>query len=364
MFLKNCWYVAAWPDEAKAQGFLHRRILGEPVLIYRTGGGDPVAMLDRCPHRLVPLSLGEREGDNMVCGYHGMRFGPDGRCNLIPGQDRIPDNAINTVYPLVERHGMLWIWMGDADLADSALIPNVPWPGLSNWASACGYTHMKADYRLLTDNLLDLSHENFIHKNTIGNEDEESIADYPVAVSVVDNRVVRAHRDMPDIYPPPFFKLVTGREDRIDRWQTAIWTVPSINMTDVGVKPSGADFTQSMATRVLHLLTPETKTSSHYFWAGCRSYRLREEELTKGMAEALARTFNEDKEMLERQQEQILEAGKAVPQVALKVDDAPLRARRLLDRMIKLEAETQNAVVATGQSVVPDVEARVPVTHL
>lgn len=362
MFLMNSWYAAGWPNELDANsGVVTRRILDRPILMFRSAAGNPVAFLDRCPHRLVPLSAGRRIGDQIRCGYHGMVFGESGQCVHIPGQEKIPPNAAATTFPLVEQHGILWIWLGDTKAADPDLIPFVPWPALPNWAASPGYTHVAADYRLLTDNLLDLSHENYIHQGTIGNDEEETIADFPVQTSVTESRVVRAHREMPDIAPPPFFRILTGSDGRIDRWQTAIWTAPSINMTDVGARPCGAAADQTFVSRILHLLTPETETSTHYFWCHNRNFRQDDAELTARVIEAHQKTFDEDREMCELQQRELTETGLTVPQMALRVDDAPLRARRILASLIRDEKEGAATVLPKMQSLIPDPEALQPV---
>lgn len=361
MFLKNSWYVAAWPEELDGGGVLARRILGKPVLMMRTGAGVPAAFLDRCPHRLVPLSAGQRIGDTIRCGYHGMTFGTDGRCVHIPGQEKIPANAVATVFPMAERHGFVWIWMGDAALADPELIPDIPWPALPHWAASNGYTHVAADYRLLTDNLLDLSHENYIHQGTIGNQEEESIAEFPAKVSVDGLRVL-AHREMPNIVPPPFFQLMTGSQDRIDRWQTAIWTAPSLNMTDVGARPTAGAREETLVSRVLHLLTPESETSTHYFWSHNRNFRQDDAELTARIVEAHRRTFDEDKDMVELQQRELSDSGLSVPQMALRVDDAPLRARRILSALIRQQEEGVTELLHRHQRLIADPEALEPVT--
>jgi len=361
MFLKNSWYVAAWPRELDDGRVLSRRILDRPVLLYRTQAGDPVAMLDRCPHRLVPLSSGERIGDEIRCGYHGMRFAADGRCVHIPGQDRIPSNAVASTYPVIQRQGMVWIWMGEPALADVELVPDIPWPALPHWTASSGYTHVAADYRLITDNLLDLSHENYIHQGTIGNVEEETIADYPLRVSV-DGLRVFAHRDMQDIVPPPFFRLMTGSDARIDRWQTAIWTAPSINMTDVGARPTHETREHTLVSRVLHLLTPETEKSTHYFWSHNRNFRQDDEELTTRIVEAHRRTFDEDKAMLELQQRELDDSGLSVPQMALRVDDAPLRARRILTSLVRQQDSGVTDLLPKHQQLIPDPDALEPIS--
>jgi phenylpropionate dioxygenase-like ring-hydroxylating dioxygenase large terminal subunit len=352
MFLRNCWYVAASLDELEPAKVVARRILDKPVLLYRTGSGVYTALADRCPHRQVPLSAGSRVGDDIRCGYHGLSFGPDGRCNHIPGQVQIPATLSVATYPVESRYRYLWIWMGDAP-ADPALIPLVSWPTREGWAFAGGYTWFGADYRLLTDNLLDLSHENYIHGGTIGNEDEETIAMFPTRV-ISEDHIVRVAREMPDISPPPFFRMMTDSDSRIDRWQTAIWTAPSVNITDVGARVAGSTTGPANMSRVLHLLTPETDTTTHYFWSQSRNSRTDDQELTDAIRDALRRTFDEDKEMLEIQQTALTETGARVPGVALKVDDGPLRARRFLSGLIKREQESGGVVIEPSRPIFED----------
>jgi len=115
MFLRNYWYVAAADTEVGRTPFA-RTILGEPVVFYRTEQGVAVALEDRCAHRHLPLSMGKLVGDELQCHYHGLRFGTDGRCTRIPGQEQIPRAAKVKTYPVVERYHWIWIWMGDAAL--------------------------------------------------------------------------------------------------------------------------------------------------------------------------------------------------------------------------------------------------------
>ena len=167
---------------------------------------------------------------------------------------------------------------------------------------------------------------------------------------------------MPNIAPPPFFKILAGSDARIDRWQTAIWTAPSINMTDVGARPAEKPHERPLVSRVLHLLTPETERSTHYFWAHNRNFRQDDGELTKQIIAAHQRTFDEDKEMIELQQRELEESGLSVPKFALRVDDAPLRARRILSALIREEAEGAENGIAKAQRLIPDPDALTPVT--
>lgn len=339
MWLKNTWYIAGFEPELE-QALVARRILDMPVVMFRTSTGEITALEDICPHRLMPLSCGKRMGDELQCGYHGMRFSAAGKCVAVPGQQQPPATATVRRFPLIARYGFLWVWMGDAALADAGNIPDLHWNDDPGWTPSRGYKMVHADYRLLNDNLLDLGHENYVHGKSIGNDEEESIADFPLKVTVEEGRIVRAHREMPNILPPPFFAMMLGTKERINRWQTAINLVPSINMTDVGAYLSGQPREEACVNHVLHLLTPETETSTHYFWSITRNYRLGEPDLTEALRASVSATFDEDKIVLEQQQQQITRLKATVPRVATKLDEAPMRARRLLDEWLKKESET------------------------
>ena len=354
MWLKNTWYVAAFEHELDEQ-MVARRLLDHPIVMFRASSGEISALDDACPHRLIPLSCGKRVGDTLQCGYHGMKFDASGRCVEIPGQTNIPSTACVKRYPCIARHGYVWIWLGDTQSADERLIPDLHWRSDPGWVSASGYHHFAAHYGLVNDNLLDLSHESYIHTRTIGNEEEETIANYLAKVTVEEDCLVRSHREMENIEPPPFFSAILQHDGPIDRWQTAIHLVPSLNITDAGAYPTGTDKTKAYVQHVLHLLTPETAASTHYFWSNMRNFRLADDALTHKIREAVTATFNEDKDIIEQQQRQ-LEALKLVPpKVAIRLDEAPMRARRLLDQHIRREADDPHAVIAPPSHLLRDV---------
>ena len=328
MFMTDCWQVAGYASEV-THSLLPRTIAGKPVVLYRTSAGETVAMEDRCPHRLVPLSLGCLDGDVVQCGYHGMRFAPSGECVAIPGPRIVPAKARVRISPTVEKHRFVWIWMGEADRADPALIPDFHWMDDAEWAVAEGYHHVNANYRLLVDNLLDLSHETFVHPETIGNG---AVADSPVSVSILDKKVVRAHRDMKDAEPPPQFVALAGFDERIDRWHTTLYTPPGCCVIEVGAVPAGTnDPARGFEARILNLITPETERSSHYFWGHARNIRLDEPQLTDVIRGSIVTTFDQDKHVLEAQQLACEREGTFDPQLVLGVDAGPVQGRRLLN---------------------------------
>lgn len=346
MWPKNCWYVAGFADEV-GEGFVARTFLNQAVLIWRDAQSNLVALEDRCAHRLVPLSTGKLVNGHIECGYHGLRFDGSGACVFAPGQPTLPKAANVKSFPVAEQHALLWIWLGLSELADENLIPDLHWMDSPDWDVSKGYHHFKCDYRLINDNLLDLSHETYIHKHTIGND---SVADSPVVSKVVDGKIVRAHREMPDIEAPPFFAMAMGRQSQINRWQIAIYMAPGFNMTEAGFHPVDTDRNSAFIHRPLHLITPETNHTSHYFWGVPRNFRLGDSEVTAKIKSAVSDTFDEDREILELQDKRLQAEGMPrIPQMAINVDVAPVQGRRLLAAMIKREEDDPKAVHPPGE---------------
>lgn len=173
-FLKNTWYVAGWASEFDPSAPRGLTVAGEPVVFYRTRTQRLVALADRCAHRWAPLSLGRVEGDDLRCMYHGVKFSPAGQCVEVPGQDRIAKSLCVRSYPVVERHRLVWIWMGEAARADPNLIADLSLLDQPGRRLKCGSLDYKAHYSLVSDNLLDLSHFGFLHQNTLGRTLEAS----------------------------------------------------------------------------------------------------------------------------------------------------------------------------------------------
>jgi phenylpropionate dioxygenase-like ring-hydroxylating dioxygenase large terminal subunit len=132
MFLTNYWYVIAWDYEVKQQPFA-RTVCGEAIVLYRRPDRGLVALEDCCPHRMLPLSKGRVKGDLIVCGYHGIELDGSGRCVHMPNMEKVPANVRVRTYPVAERHRFVWVWIGDAALADQARIPDLRWCSCDRW---------------------------------------------------------------------------------------------------------------------------------------------------------------------------------------------------------------------------------------
>ena len=335
-FPLDAWYAAAYDVEVRRE-LLARTICGKKIVLFRRQDGAAAALADACWHRLLPLSKGRLEGDELVCGYHGIAYDPRGRCTFMPSQETINPSASVRAYPVVERHRFIWIWPGDPALADPAKIPDMHWNHDPSWAGDGKLIPVKCDYRLVVDNLMDLTHETFVHGSSIGNR---AVAEAPFDVTH-SGRFATVTRWMRDVDPPPFWAAQLGKPGKVDRWQIIRFEAPCTVVIDVGVAPAGpgapeGDRSQGVNGHVLNTITPETDGTCLYFWAFARNYRLEEQRLTHELREGVARIFREDETILEAQQSALDEHPDHVF-YNLNIDAGAMWARRLIDRMIAAE---------------------------
>ena len=336
-FLRNQWYVACWDSELDRTP-LARIICGEPVVLYRRLNRDPVALRDACPHRLLPLSLGFKEGDNIRCRYHGLLVDNEGQAVELPVRSEKTHKSICTQsFPVLERHRFIWIWIGEKSKADEKLIPNF-WPcSHPQWTFDGGYYHIKCDYRLVIDNLMDLTHETYVHQGSIG---QREILGAPIETKTEGNGVITS-RWMEGIDAPPFWRNALKKQGLVDRWQICHFLPPSSVIIDVGVAPVAAGATlqshdQGVRGFVIDALTPESQHTSHYFWGMARNFDVADLGFTARFKKQQGGVFMEDVVVLEAQQQSIL----ANPHLALKafsIDSGGVRARLIIDRMLRAQ---------------------------
>ncbi|MDE3044633.1 MAG: aromatic ring-hydroxylating dioxygenase subunit alpha [Acidobacteriota bacterium] len=332
MFLRHAWYVAALSSELSEQP-LARTILGEHVAMYRDSTGRVVALADTCPHRGYPLSLGRLVDDQLVCGYHGFTFDCDGVCVSVPGQDRIPSKLAVRTYPLVEQGAWVWIWMSREE-PDYARLPETPWliDG-EEWSVVTGAAKIDAHVGLLVDNLLDLSHETFLHQGSIGTPE---VATTPIEVeSDEEAKVVNVYRHMSDVECPPFYANTTGLRGRIDRWQDIEYFAPSFYKLNSRVAPVGQPplpdgrDDHAFHMKIFYGLTPSTETSVWDFWALSRDFALGDAEVSNFLEKMQANVVQEDVDALNVLQRRAND-GQEITEVSIKIDRGGLSARRML----------------------------------
>ncbi|WP_269506980.1 aromatic ring-hydroxylating dioxygenase subunit alpha [Burkholderia sp. IMCC1007] len=343
-YLLNTWYMAAWDSELEKGALLARRLLDQPVVMFRDAANVPHALYDRCPHRFAPLSCGRLLADKgaVQCGYHGLEFDGAGQCVHNPhGDGRIPAAATVRSYPLVERYSVLWIWMGDPARADPASIPDFSCMDPERWYVGKAYLRPRANYRLEVDNILDLSHIEFLHPDSLGS-DSVKHAQTEVRQDGADVWSLRFIRNevLPDAACDQFG---VPRGLHVDRWLDVRWSAPSNLLLLGGATPAGRPRSESVGLLFNnpHLFTPETQSTSHYWFSMCvpKDGGARGEQIAASVVESFAATFDrEDTPMLERQQASI---GKqdfwSLKPVLLVGDAAAVRVRRLLDKQIEAE---------------------------
>jgi vanillate O-demethylase monooxygenase subunit len=339
MFAKNAWYVACTPDEI-AERPLGRTVCNEKIVFYR-GAQGVAAVEDFCPHRGAPLSLGRVCDGQLVCGYHGLAMGCDGKAVSMPGQ-RVQGFPRIRAYPVVEKYGFVWVWPGDASLADEGAIPHLEWAVSPEWAYGGGLYHIACDYRLMVDNLMDLTHETYVHTTSIG---QKEIDETPVTTKVEGDHV-SCSRFMQGVSAPPFWQAnlrAHGLPDDqpVDRWQVCHFHAPSHVMIEVGVALAGrggkdADLKDKVAAIVVDFLTPETETSMWYFWGMARHFQPQDQALTAQIRAGQGQVFAEDTAVLEAQQRNLLaHPGRRL--LMLNIDAGGVQARRIIDRLVAKE---------------------------
>jgi vanillate O-demethylase monooxygenase subunit len=339
-FPRNAWYAAAWDVELKHE-LLARKLCGENLVLYRRADGRPVALQDACWHRMLPLSEGKLVDDDVACGYHGLIYNSQGRCVFMPSQETINPAACVKSYPIVERHRFAWVWMGDPALADPDRVPDLHWNADPEWAGDGETIHALCNYKLVVDNLMDLTHETFVHGGSIGNR---SVAEAPFDITHGDDWA-RVTRWMLDIDPPPFWAKQLGKPGRVDRWQVINFQPPATIAIDVGVAPAGTgapegDRSQGVNGFVLNTITPETDRTCHYFWAFARNYRLDDQAVTTELLNGVHGIFAED-EVIFAAQQRAMDENPSRVFYNLNIDGGAMWARRLIDAMVAAERETE-----------------------
>ena len=298
-------------------------------------------MEDRCCHRAAPLSLGRKEGDAIRCMYHGLKFGPDGRCIEVPGMVKVPPNACVRTYPVVEKSNWLWIWMGDPEKADTSLICDAIGPGDPNWKIKASQIRINTDYRLEIANLADLSHVTWVHSNTFGGNDawsnirpDHKVLERGLETSYVMRRV-----------PAPIFAKHLFPVDALFDLQVCVqMSVPCNFLLRFAVFEAAPEESGQITGRLIldtfsaQAVTPRDEGSVDYYFSWGASNETYFPGITDLMQEANVKAFYEDKRILEAQTIRYRET-KDRPLVDISHDAGPGKMLWVLDRLLKQEGE-------------------------
>jgi vanillate O-demethylase monooxygenase subunit len=353
MLLRNCWYVAGWSHHFAADALVARTILGEPIVLYRKRDGAVVALEDRCCHRLAPLSRGRQEGDDLRCMYHGLKFAPSGKCIEIPQQEIIPSTAVVRSYPVVEQDCWVWLWMGDPALADPALIPRALNHNDPDWFMLTGELAYDANYELINDNLLDLTHLSYVHQSTLGRNSMSWGESRPKTTQV--ERGLRIERWVVNHPRPYYLGLPPGSLS--DMWAAYDYMVPGVFLLatksyapgmaadcNMSAPTAGADWVSSTSQAV----TPITEHKTIYYYSSCLSRKFATEEHSRQQMAVIEKAFAEDRAMIEAQQ-QVIARTPHTRMLRLAADGALNQFRRLMADLIEREQPPDAAAQAAAE---------------
>jgi vanillate O-demethylase monooxygenase subunit len=342
-YVRNAWYVAAWSDGLLDGQVVARTIMDQPIVLYRKADGSVAALEDRCSHRFAPLSMGKIVGgDRIQCPYHGLEFDGSGACVHNPhGNKNIPTKARVKGYPAIEKHKAIWVWMGDGPADDSKIpdfgvLDNVPELHTTKRDSIV----IRANYQLVIDNLLDLSHTSYLHEGILGNQDT---VESEITVQQDDDDVVVSRHAANAAPPGMFAQFWPDHPPRVEKFTEMRWMAPSTLRLVTGICKMGAPTDTGTGYHAIHLLTPENERSTHYFFTAVRFGVMTTDEtlnrdLQKKIAEMRRFAFEEqDAPVIEAQQRIIETADKPLDPVILAIDVGPVRYKRILGKMREAE---------------------------
>lgn len=312
MIVQNAWYMAAWADEVSTAP-LARRICNIPIVLFRTLEGKACALIDSCSHRGAPLSLGTVVKNGIRCNYHGVVFGCSGNCVEIPNQPSIPQAARVASFPLEEKDQILWIWIGQAEKADRALLVDYPFHDSTDWPSKHTMAPVASNYLLIADNLLDATHLAYVHGDTVGGSDPQvhMNAESSLKPAAAGHRFERLMRNAP---PPPAYAACVSFQGNIDRWQEFDFVAPSTVLQYSGGVPAGSDRANTEGRprfdmRIFHSATPASDNTCYYFYSVANGHDVGDPTATDKIFDQVNSAIVEDKMFIEAQQERVDELG-------------------------------------------------------
>lgn len=268
-----------------------------------------------------------------MCGYHGLCFNGAGECTDNPHGRIFPGLHVET-YVVVEKYEAIWVWLGEKNWADESQIPDWSFVSAMPEASrAWGYLHNTVDYRLMIDNILDLSHADYLHADTLGGGITTK-----AKTKVVDNEnSVKITWTAESEELPPLMAEALGGKGAVGDYQaSALWSAPSQMLIDVRFGPEGTVENLPYGGLGIHSFTPETERTLHYFYCTIDERLRHNPEMTSGLKAALEHVFkNEDGPMVRAQNDNI--GGRdfwEMNPILLPVDKAAGKVRRKMDAMI------------------------------
>jgi phenylpropionate dioxygenase-like ring-hydroxylating dioxygenase large terminal subunit len=332
MYLRDCWYAAAWSDEVMSVP-LERTLCGEKLVLFRRSDGHVAALSGVCPHRFASLARGKLlPSGNLQCPYHGLQFDSAGRCVHNP-HGPVPSSVRLANYTSVERHGLVWLWWGESTNANTDLIPDFACMEDPKYRTIHGTIMTRGHYELVTDNLMDLSHVGFLHAGGLGSESIQNGKHQVFQTGTT----IDSNRWCPDAPASPVWNALFNNYDRnVDHWLDMRWDAPASMLLDVGVAPAGSGRQGGITQWGAHILTPQDENTTIYFWASVRDFALQSDETDRQIRTAVEFAFGqEDKPMIEDVQQNMRDKTfDEMRPLLLPFDRGSVLTRRLLAELI------------------------------
>lgn len=330
----NCWWVAAFGDEVGREP-LARWLLDTPTVLFRTEAGEVVALEDRCPHRQAPLSTGRVQGDAIECGYHGFQFGANGRCVRVPSMSSPPPIRVET-YPVKEIGPLVWVYLGD-----QACIDQVPPPPVIDWmtdpafAIRKGMMDIAANYLLLKENVLDLTHLGYVHGDSFQITDW---VDPPIVTTEGDTVSYRQEFIRSPLAPGYALSLGLEPGTPWNRVGTGKLLSPASHESATEFFDPDQPDVSTGRTCFAHLTTPIDNENMHYFFVTGRNYA-NDDAAMDFLTQILIKGFKEDEFILERVQSMISRKPRrgSTGERSVKADAAGVAARRIVEGWMERE---------------------------
>jgi phenylpropionate dioxygenase-like ring-hydroxylating dioxygenase large terminal subunit len=342
-FIRNAWYVAALPEELDA-GLLSRTILDIPIVVFRQEDGSCAALMDLCPHRFAPLSMGVMKDGHVQCPYHGLEFDGSGRCVHNPhGNGARPAALKVQSFPVVERDGLIWLWPGDAGRAELSTIPDYAGRVETGRRTIGGHATVACNYKLLVDNLMDLGHAQYVHRANAETDAFDRVRREVKVEGETIYNLMMYPEGSPTVFVSKFFDF---GDQKIDLWNDIRWNAVGSMRNFIAFAPSGTPKEQSHSSIGTHIVTPETASTCHYFYGASRNFAVDDvgaDDLFRAW-QRQALIF-EDKPMVEAIEALQPVIGRyGLKPAMLACDEAAVRVSREIERLE--EAEIQGHALA------------------
>ena len=345
-YIRNCWYVAGLSKEFEPEKLTGHKIANRPMVIWRTKEGKVVAFDNRCAHKRFPLSEGRLMDDgNLECAYHGLRYNDAGRCFAIPSNPDgpIPPQAQLKPFPVIEQDELVWVWPGDPAKTSLRKPPRSPEIGDAEWETIdSGPMDVPANYLLLIENLLDITHFYPLHAGNIGDLENSRIPIEYEEGEIDGNKYIKTIRQVQNYKQPPYL-ADWFVYDVVDRHHTHCMMSPGFTRVVMRNAPPGELGTDKERGYVLmHTHTPVDERNHFWRWiVNCKKDHMSGGDPKMSAAKRVASTFpnvvEEDHWVLELQQQMFEIPDEGYSELFLKSDKALRRARQIFLQMLRQE---------------------------